>query len=202
MNLRLAASALMACGTALLAGCPLGFNLGFPLGSASDASPIPDGVYRGGVDGVFEIWNGDELYDEGEEPGATDATFVNGALLKDSGGKFRVGDVDVLEDGAYVIQREVHDIEVGDWGYEIHFDLVAEWNSIPMVGWEIATYELNADGTLDLFDEIELVSEDGYDGGNWLIHSDAYATLERDAAPAPQQPVRNILDLKSGKIRR
>lgn len=198
MRLRWTAAAMVG-GLGLLTGCPWGFNLGFPLGGETHSS-IPDGTYFGGVDGAMEIWNGDELYDESTEEGATDATFVDGALHKDAGGPYKPGDMDVLKDGAYVIQREVSDIDFGVWGYEIHFDLTAEWNSIPMVGWEIATFELNADGTLDLFDEIELVSEEWYDGGNWLIHADSYSTMER--AAAPQQPRRGILDVKSGKIRR
>lgn len=201
MKYRLLAVGLAVCGSVSIAGCPLG--LGYGLGGGYGA--IGDGTYSGTSSAEVAFWESGVLADRGSDGGYTDATFLNGALLKDSGGAFRIGDVDVLADGEYRITREVYDVESGPWGYEITFDLTAEWNSIPMSGWEIATYTANADGTIDLFDEIELTSEDWFDGGAWTIHSDAYATLSRGLAsppapaPAPSGSPRDILDLKSGK---
>jgi hypothetical protein len=209
MKLRCFAAAVVVGGSALLAGCPFGVDLG-ALGLGSGGA-IPDGTYAGTVSATVEFWNEGELsWDEASDDGYTDATFSDGALAKDSGGLFKLGDVDSLADGAYDITREVYDIDVGDWGYEIAFDSTGEWNGIPMTGWEVATYWLNDDGTVDLYDEIELTSEEWYDGGAWTIYSESYATLSRDEAPipapapapAPSQPPQNILDLKSGKIRR
>lgn len=200
MKLRWFAAVVMVGGLGLLAGCPFGFDLGFGLGGGA----IPDGTYTGDVSAVTNFWEGETLSDQDEYEGETFGTFQGGVLLDDAGDSYEVGGVDFLEDGAYEIMREVNYVDFGPWGYEIGFDLTAEWNSIPMTGWEIATYSLNADGTLDLFDEIELTSEDWYDGGWWTIHSDAYATLLPGQAPAPGpgRPGRDLLDLKSGKIRR
>jgi hypothetical protein len=187
-------------GSALVAGCPFGLDLGSLFGSAYDA--IPDGRYEGDGSATVEFWQYGELVNEESNDTATFAAFSGGALLKDSGGRFQLGDVDTLVDGAYVITREVFSIDYGDWGYEIAFDLTAEWNSIPMTGLEVATYWLNDDGTIDLYDEIELTSDDWYDGGAWTIHSDSYVTLVPDYGTTPSSPPENILDKKSGKIRR
>ena len=184
----------------LMAGCPLGLDLGSLLDFGSGVAAIPDGTYAGGTNGSVEFWEWDELVDEASETGATDAKFANGALLKDSGGVFRVGDVDELWDGAYELTREVYAIDAGEWGYEIAFDLFGEWDGIPVVGWEIATYWLNPDGTIELYDEIELTSEESFDGGAWTIYSESFATMEL-ATPSSRAP-EDLLDRKSGKIRR
>ncbi len=200
MRFRCLSAALLVCGMGLLAGCPLGFDPGLGLGSGYYY--IPDGTYAGSVSATVEFWEAGELVDESSSTdGYTDATFWNGALQKDSGSAFQIGDVDFLEDGAYEIMREVYYVDYGDWGYEIAFDSTGTWNGIPMTGWEIATYWLNADGSVDLYDEIELTSEEWYDGGYWTIHSDSYANLTRGQAPTYEQPPQDLLDLKSGKVR-
>lgn len=183
----------------LMAGCPLSLDLGSLLDLGAGSGAIPDGTYTGSVDGTVKFWESGELVDGASETGATDAKFAGGLLLKDAGGAFRVGDVDHLSDGEYEITREVSAIDAGDWGYEIAFDLVGEWDGVPMVGWEIATYWLNSDGTLDLYDEIELTSDESFDGGAWTIHSDAYSTMTRTSSAG--RPSGDILDRKSGKIR-
>lgn len=200
MRIRYLAAVVVLSVPVLMAGCPLGLDLGSLLDLGAGLGAIADGTYEGSVDATVEFWESGELVDESSEIGATDAKFADGALLKDSGSPFRIGDVDHLSDGEYEITREVVAIDAGDWGYEIAFDLVGEWDGVPMVGWEIATYWLNPDGSLDLFDEIELTSDDSYDGGAWTIHSDAYSTMTRGSTSrrAPD----DLLDRKSGKIRR
>ncbi len=174
----------------MLTGCVPGLDLDSLLGDLLGGltpgyAAIPDGAYAGSVQATVEFWEDGEFAGQFEDEGYTDAKFSGGALLKDTGGFFAVGDVDFLDDGVYQITRTVNYVDSGDWGYEIGFDLSAEYDGIPMYGWEIATYWLNDDGTLDLYDEIDLTSDDWYYGGILRTHSDAYSTMSAGSWPVP-----------------
>jgi hypothetical protein len=98
-----------------------------------------------------------------------------------------------------------------DYGYEVDYDVTATWKNVPLEGEQYIVYELNSDGTVDLFDWFELTSLDTYDGGRWTIEDTTTGTLAPleevgssgdsgdfgDSGDSPE----DILDKKSGKIR-
>lgn len=179
----------------------------------SSGGAIKDGTYAGTSNATANFYQGNALYDQQAGNFGTNAKFSSGALLNDSGGWYKVGGVDRLQDGTYDLTRKVTSVDYGDWGYEIAFDESGTFGTLPMTGWEVATYWLNADGSLDLYDEIELTSTTAYYGNTLTIHTDGYATLTRGSVQSPSQPQGqpqgqpqnqgggSILDLKSGKIK-
>ena len=237
MRFRVLAAALVVCGLASLAGCPLGIvsdlqsalqsslqsglqsgsGSGSGSGSESSNGVIPDGAYAGNIGATAEFWHKGEPYEQHSGGGEAGATFVNGAALKNSGTALQIGDIESSDWGVFTGSRKVYDVQVGDSSYEVDYDVTAEWNAVPMAGTEFITYAANADGSIEMYDTIELDSLDSYDGGAWTMHASASGTL----LPVQQSggsgsygstgtsgnsgssggSTGNILDLKSGKIR-
>ncbi|HKQ47147.1 MAG TPA: hypothetical protein VJZ71_03645 [Phycisphaerae bacterium] len=196
MRFREFAAALIILGAALTAGCPDGAGLGLPFAA------IPDGTYAGSVDGFVEIWHWDELYQQGSGGGESAATFVNGAIVKDSGQDLQIGDVEDVDFGSFTATREVFDVQVGAGFYEVAYEVYAEWETVPMYGTEVITFTGNADGSVAMVDTLELTSLADYDGGAWTFYAETSGALSSVQGPVeePEDPPFDILDLKSGKF--
>ena len=193
---------LMICASALMAGCPSESDLGLVSGyDDSYYEVIPDGNYAGYVNGIFESWYWGELYQQASGGDQSGATFSNGVVLKDSGQALRIGDIEDMDFGAFTASRQVYDVEVDDYFYEVSFDVWAQWDSVPMAGTEFISFSENSDGSITMFDSLELISLDEYDGGAWTFHVNSSGTLYPfDGSENPPDNLSNpILDLKSGK---
>lgn len=198
MRQRCVVTALMMCGLALSAGCPidpgeLGLDFGF------DYEIIPDGVYQGNATAIAELWHDGERIAQTSGETAGYAKFVDGELLAGDGSIIRIGDVEEVDIGGVWITREVFDIYVNDWYYEVSYDVWTEWNSVPMEGTEYLSFGLNSDDSITMFDTLELVSLDEFDGGASVFHLNGTGKLIPGEGPAI--PPRDLLDLKSGKPR-
>lgn len=197
MHTRHVAIALVASSLAFLSGCPDGS--GFGLGSGDQI--IPDGTYLGDSSGNLEVWYGNQLYTQGSGGSESSATFLNGRIVKDTGAALQSGDVEELTLGAFSASRQVYDVYVGEWAYEVDYDVSASWNGIPMTGTEFITFGTNADGSIAMFDTLELTSLESFDGGAWTFHVNASGTLyPTHDVPGAGSPLDNpILDVKSGR---
>jgi hypothetical protein len=182
-----------------MAGCPFGSDFGLGLGSRDDV--IPDGMYKGRANGIVEIWYGSDLYHQASSENENAGTFLNGAVVTDSGQELRIGDVEDVHFGSFTVSRKVYDVQIGDWAYQVSYDVTAQWNSAPMAGRQFITFSGNADGSITMFDTLELTSLVEYDGGAWAIHANTSGTLYPvQESENPSDGLSNpILELKSGK---
>ena len=199
------AAAVIVCSSVFMAGCPNGTDFG--VGSGSDV--IPDGTYIGDSNGNFESWYMSDVYQQASGGGETSATFANGAVLKDSGSALRRGDIENVDFGGFTASREVTDVQIGQWAYQVSYDVTAQWGNVPMAGTESITFTGNEDGSIAMFDAMELISLDQYDGGAWTFHVNSSGTLYPtdesgysggDSSGSPSGNLSNpILDIRSGK---
>lgn len=213
----LAAAALMVFGTGLMAGCPEVNGLVNGLNGLMEGLDelesdyeftyaIPDGSYSGTKFATTTYWQAGEEYWSGDWDQPVELEFVTGEPLQPSGYWVDFGDEDSLDLGALQISRVVSDINVFDWGYEVFFDLTGTWDGVAFAGEQHVDYVAESDGSVTLYDTIELVSTG--DGGEWeiVIEAEGLLTPDGGAQPgnpnAPSNPLDNpLLDLKSGKIR-
>ena len=194
MKLRCLAVLGTVCASALIAGCPGGadFGLGLP------GAPIQDGVYAGSANGFVEIWHWDELYLSESGGSESAGTFVNGAIVTDAGQYLQIGDLEDVDYGAFVVTREVTDIQMADGFYEVSYEVFAEWDGIPMYGTQFITFTGNGDGSIGMIDTLELFSLNDFDGGAWSLFAETTGSLPLVQQTGEVPPI-DILDLKSGK---
>lgn len=196
------------CGISLVAGCPLGGSLDDLFsGFLGNDNLISDGTYAGKTNSLSEWREAGALYWQGTDQGDVTATFVQGEMLAPSGYWIDFGDVDSVDRGTLQMSREVYDIIVFDWGYEVDYDVTGTWKNIPLEGEQFVVYEMNSDGTVGVYDTLELTSLESHDGGRWSIHTTASGTLAPVGSVAtPSTPSggildpHGILDQKSGKL--
>lgn len=210
----LAATVLVVCGTGLMAGCPqIGGLIDSVLsefGSDAAYGDVPDGTYSGTKYATTKYWQAGDEYWSGDwnEPVALE--FAKGAIVQPSGYWLDYGDVDSLDMGTLQVSREVDEINFLDWGYEVLYELTGTWGDVPLEGGQHVDYVTNADGSITIYDTIELFSLDSHDGGAWEILIEAEGTLAPSGGAAGPGSSGNsggpldddILDKKSGKIRR
>jgi hypothetical protein len=205
------AAAVCICCSAMGAGCP-----NTDLGTGCDCgNVIPDGTYIGDTNGTFESWYGSNMNDQKSGSGQTSATFVSGYVVKDSGYDLQIGDVENMSAGSFSASRQVTDVQAGNWAYEVDYDVSANWGGIPMSGTEYITFSGNEDGSIAMFDTMELTSLSSYDGGAWTFHVNSSGTLypsyddgsgsgngsgDGSGVQVPNDNLSNpLLDIKSGR---
>ena len=217
MRVRVVAWALVVCGAALMAGCPLGFDFG--LGTGSDlgnqlgkglgtaSNVISDGSYQGKFNATAEFWYGSNLYQQDSGDGDTYADFFDGALLADSGTALQNGDIEDANVDGVSMSCQVYDIQIGEWSYSVSYDVTGQWGSIALSGTEHLTYTENSDGTITMYDTYDLASPDGAwtfqaDGAATLYYSSGSGTVgSSQGSGSSSGSSGDILDRKSGKIR-
>ncbi|MBL8880523.1 MAG: hypothetical protein JNG88_15530 [Phycisphaerales bacterium] len=195
-------------GLSLAAGCPLTGSLDDLLsGLVGSDKLISDGTYAGKTNALSEWREGGALYWQGQSDADVTATFVQGEMLAPSGYWVDFGDTDTVDRGTLQMSREVYDIIVFDWGYEVDYAVTGTWKNVPLEGEQYVYYEMNADGTISVHDSLELMSLDSHDGGRWSIHTTASGTLAPVGSVSnPNAPSggildpHGILDKKSGKL--
>ena len=192
MKLRCLAVLGTVCALALMAGCP-----GSEFGLGTSYAAIQDGMYAGSADGWVEIWHWDELYLSESGGSESAGTFVNGAVVKDSGQDLQIGDVEDVNYGAFTVTREVTDVQIAEGFYQVSYEVYADWDSVPMYGTQLITFTGNGNGSVAMIDTLELYSLVDVDGGAWSLFAETTGAL-----PLVQPsgvPPQDILDLKSGK---
>lgn len=201
---RFLAAAVVVGGSGLMAGCP---ELGGQWGNGDiPYGVISDGTYSGTKNATTKYWQDGETFWSGDWDESVSVEFYDGAIVQPSGDWLDYGDVDSLNMGTLQFSREVDEIYFEDWGYEVFYDLTGEWDGVPFVGVQHVDYVAEDDGSVTVYDTIELTSEDSFDGGEWEIVIEAEGTLSRSRGGSnpgnPGNPLDDdILDRKSGKIR-
>jgi hypothetical protein len=198
-------------GLAFLTGCPFGPGFLDDLlqdGTSRRLNPdvlIPDGDYTGVLYSTAEFWQAGEAYWQGDWPrDYARATFVEGEFVNDAGYWLGVGDVDAIDLGTIQLEREVYSEDVFDWGYEAIYDVTGTWKGVPVVGVQHIDFYPNEDGTVSMYESIELNSAEWFDGGSWVIEIESESLMAPGSInqPVPDSIPDDILDKKSGKIRR
>jgi hypothetical protein len=195
MTVRRLAAAVFMGSLAVLTGCPFG-----ELDGLFPSDTIQDGSFSGDVTWTSEMREAGELYWDNSGSEVRSDRFSAGALVKPTGAWLEVDDRDSLSFGAIEIARTVDSVDYGDWGYEVVYDLDAQWSDVELTGTQWVTYWILPDGCLEMYDTIELCSCDT--DGVWEYVYEEEGILEPDSggdAGEPFNPLNHpLLDKKSG----